>query len=266
MTILYALLLGVLEGITEFLPISSTGHLIIASHLLQIPESAALASFKIAVQLGAILAVFLLFYKKFFNIKNLLKLFVAFLPTAIIGFTLYRLIKGYLIGNWVIVCTALFVGGVIMLLVENWYSKKYPANRASNSTTDSNLSLENITYKQAMQLGLFQSIAMVPGVSRSGATIIGGLWLGLPRPLLAEFTFLLAVPTMTAATAYDILKNYKLFTAYDISNISIGFIAAFLTALLAIRFLLAYVKKHDFKIFAYYRIALAVVVVFVFLM
>jgi undecaprenyl-diphosphatase len=265
MTILHALLLGILEGITEFLPISSTGHLIIASHLLAIPETAALKSFQIAVQLGAILAVFLLFYKKFFNIKNLLKLFVAFLPTAIIGFTLYRLIKDYLIGNWIIVCTALFVGGVIMLVIENWYSKKYPANSASNSTTDSNLSLENITYKQALQLGLFQSIAMVPGVSRSGATIIGGLWLGLPRPLLAEFTFLLAVPTMAAATAYDILKNYTLFTASDISNISIGFITAFVTALLAIRFLLTYIKKHDFKIFAYYRIVLAIVVALVFL-
>ena len=146
-----------------------------------------------------------------------------------------------------------------MLLVEYWYSKKnIPASEAS-------LDLSQITYKQALYLGLFQSIAMVPGVSRSGATIIGGLLLGIHRASLAEFTFLLAVPTMAAATAYDILKNYKLFTTSDITNISVGFIFAFITALFVVKLLLAYVKKNDFKIFAWYRILLSIVFALVFL-
>jgi undecaprenyl-diphosphatase len=258
MTILHALLLGVLEGITEFLPISSTGHLILASQLLQIPESAALMSFKIAVQLGAISAVFVTFFKKFLKIHNLLKLFVAFLPTGIIGFALYSFIKTYLLGSWVIVCVALFVGGVIMLLAEHWYKEKHEAGPVE-------LRLEDISYKQALALGLFQSIAMIPGVSRSGATIIGGLYMGISRPLLAEFTFLLAVPTMAVATTYDILKNYQSFSSSDINNILIGFVCAFFTGLLVIHTLLAYIKRHDFKIFAYYRMVLAVVMAFVFL-
>ncbi|MEN9852460.1 MAG: undecaprenyl-diphosphatase UppP [Candidatus Parcubacteria bacterium] len=259
MTILHALLLGILEGITEFLPISSTGHLIIASHLLNIPETATLKSFQIAVQLGAIMAVFVTFYKKFFHIHNLLKLFVAFLPTGIIGFALYSLIKTYLLGNWIIVCAALFAGGVIMLLAEHWYTEKHESGPVE-------LRLEDISYKQALLLGLFQSIAMIPGVSRSGATIIGGLYMGISRPLLAEFTFLLAVPTMTVATAYDILKNYKSFSIVDTGNILIGFSTAFVTALLVVRFLLAYIKRHDFKVFAYYRMILAIVVAAVFLL
>ena len=260
MTILHSIILGIIEGITEFLPISSTGHLILFSHILLIPETDALKSFQIAIQLGAILAVFVLYYKKFFNIQNLLKLFVAFLPTGILGLTLYKIIKTYLIGNTLVVCVSLFIGGAIMLLVENWYSKK---NIAPTPGTRE-LSLSDISYTQAFKLGLFQSIAMIPGVSRSGATIVGGLLMGLPRANIAEFTFLLAVPTMTAATLYDILKNYKLFTASDITNVSIGFVTAFITALFVVKWLLAYIKKHDFRIFAYYRMVLSIIFALVF--
>lgn len=259
MTILHSIILGIVEGITEFLPISSTGHLILFSHILRIPNTNSLKSFEIAIQLGAILAVFLLYYKKFFNIHNLLKLFVAFLPTGILGLTLYKIIKTYLIGNTLVVCVSLFVGGVIMLLVENWYAKK---NITSIGAQD--FSLRDINYSQAFKLGLFQSIAMIPGVSRSGATIVGGLLMGLPRANIAEFTFLLAVPTMTAATLYDILKNYKLFTSSDITNISVGFVTAFITALLVVKWLLAYIKKHDFRVFAYYRIVAGIIFALIF--
>jgi undecaprenyl-diphosphatase len=261
MNILQSFILGILEGFTEFLPISSTGHLILASHLLSIPETDALKSFLIAVQLGAILAVFTLFYKKFFNIHNLLKLFVAFLPTGVLGLLLYKIIKTYLLGNTLVVCVSLFVGGVILLLVERWYSRKLAGGTESVRA----LSLRDISYMEAFKLGLFQSIAMIPGVSRSGATIVGGLLMGMPRALVAEFTFLLAVPTMAAATGYDILKNYSLFTMSDFTNIAVGFVTAFVTALIVVRLLLSYVKKHSFVIFGWYRILLALVFAFLFL-
>jgi undecaprenyl-diphosphatase len=240
------------------LPISSTGHLILASHLLDIANTDALKSFEIAIQLGAILAVFIFYFKKFLDIDILKKLFVAFLPTGVLGFTLYKIIKGYLIGNMYIVVAALFVGGVIMLLVERWYKK---SSQENNSIKD----IKDLSYSDVLKLGLFQSIAMIPGVSRSGATIVGGLTIGIPRAVLAEFTFLLAVPTMAAATGYDIFKNYKIFSKDDISMIAVGFIAAFVTALFVVKWLLAYIKKHDFTVFAWYRIVLSIVFALVFL-
>ena len=258
MTILNAIILGVVEGITEFLPISSTGHLILVSHLLAIPETDTLKSFQIAVQLGAILAIFLFYLKKFLDIETLKKLFVAFLPTGVLGFTLYRVIKDYLIGNELVVVVSLFLGGVIMLLVENWYTKNHKESEVIKN-------ISGLSYIEVLKLGLFQSIAMIPGVSRSGATIIGGLSMGLPRVVLAEFTFLLAVPTMAAATGYDILKNYSLFSLTDIHTMLIGFLTAFVVALVVVRWLLSYVKKHDFKVFAWYRIVLSIMFALVFL-
>lgn len=257
MNTIEAIILGAVEGLSEFLPISSTGHLILVSHLLAIPNSDALKSFEIAIQLGAILAVFLFYFKSFLNIETLKKLFVAFLPTGILGFSLYKLIKGYLIGNIYIVISALFLGGIIMLLVEKWYRSNDIENKKIKSIND-------LSYTEVLKLGLFQSIAMIPGVSRSGATIIGGLSIGIPRAILAEFTFLLAVPTMAAATGYDILKNYSLFTKDEISNIFVGFLSAFVVAMLVVKWLLSYIKKHDFTIFAWYRIVLAIVFAIVF--
>ncbi len=258
MNTLEAIILGAVEGLAEFLPISSTGHLILFSHLLAIPNSDALKSFEIAIQLGAILAVFLFYFKSFLNIETLKKLFVAFFPTGILGFSLYKLIKSYLIGNIYIVIGALFLGGIIMLLVEKWYRNNDIENKKIKSIND-------LSYTEVLKLGIFQSIAMIPGVSRSGATIIGGLSIGIPRAILAEFTFLLAVPTMAAATGYDILKNYSLFTKDEISNIFVGFLSAFVVAMLVVKWLLSYIKKHDFTIFAWYRIVLAIVFAIVFL-
>lgn len=247
MDVLHAILLGIIEGATEFLPISSTGHLILASHLLEIPESAFHKSFMIAIQLGAILAVFSLYAKHFFDFAMLKKLLVAFVPTAIIGLAAYSFVKTFLLGNELIVVTALFLGGIVLIAFEYLH------------TEGEQDSVESITYKQAALIGLFQSIAIIPGVSRSAATIVGGMLLGMKRSLIVEFSFLLAVPTMAAATGLDILKNYETILDGNLGILAIGFIVAFIVALFAVKFLLAFVKRYTFIPFGIYRIALALV-------
>jgi undecaprenyl-diphosphatase len=185
MTYLHAIILGLVEGITEFLPISSTGHLILTSQVLGIANSDFLKSFEIVIQMGAIGAVVALYFKKFFSIPIIIRLICGFIPTAIIGFTLYPFVKGYLLGNTTIVVLALALGGLFLILFETFH---HEADNVEQAITD-------ITYKQAFLIGLFQSIALIPGVSRSAATIVGGLSLGLKRVTVVEFSFLLAVPT-----------------------------------------------------------------------
>lgn len=255
MTYLDAVLLGLIEGITEFLPISSTGHLILGSFLLGLPQNDMLKSFEIAIQLGAILAVLVLFWKQFLNTKVLTRLFIAFVPTAVIGLVLYSFVKTHLLGNpYVVVCT-LALGGVFLILFEFFHKE---SKEDSEHVTD-------ITPKQAVIVGLFQSIAIVPGVSRSAATIVGGLLLGLRRATIVEFSFLLAVPTMLAATTLDIYKSYKLFSLEDVGLIATGFLTAFLVALFSIKFLLAYVKRYSFTPFGVYRIIIALLFFFIIL-
>ncbi|KND49299.1 MAG: undecaprenyl-diphosphatase [Parcubacteria bacterium C7867-008] len=250
MTPLDAIVLGLLEGAAEFLPVSSTGHLILASDLLAIPESAFLTSFIIAIQFGAIGAVLLTYWRSFLNIAVLKRLFVAFLPTAIIGFTLYPLIKGVLLKSELTVVIALFVGGVLLILFELLHKEE-----AREVETDT---FATIPYKKAFLIGLFQSIAVIPGVSRSAATIMGGLLLGIRRAAIVEFSFLLAVPTMGAATSYDLLKNYELFADADIGILLIGMATAFITALIVLRIFLAFIKRYTFIPFGVYRIILAI--------
>ncbi|MBU0750401.1 undecaprenyl-diphosphate phosphatase [Patescibacteria group bacterium] len=247
MTIFDAAILGVVEGITEFLPISSTGHLILVSKLLQLPSTEFLSSFEIAIQLGAILAVVLLFWRSFLNIEMLKRIIVAFIPTAVIGLALYSIVKTYLLDNVYVVLGALFFGGVLLLIFEHFHTEGPEAV----------CSPETITYKQSFLIGLFQSIAIVPGVSRSAATILGGLWIGISRVAIVEFSFLLAVPTMAAATSLDLLKNYQLFSAADFKLLAVGFGVSFVVALIAIKFLLQYIRKHTFRPFGVYRILLA---------
>lgn len=249
MTFLEAILLGILEGATEFLPVSSTGHLILASHLLDIPETPFLTSFLIAVQLGAIAAVLLTYWRSFLDIQLLKKLFAAFLPTAIIGFLLYGLIKGFLLNNQMVVVWALLIGGVALIIFERFHTERADGMDAPR----------DIRYRDAILIGLFQSLAVVPGVSRSAATIVGGLMLGIRRVAIVEFSFLLAVPTMLAATGYDILKTYDTFEAGNISLLLAGAITAFIVALIAVRFLIAFVKRYSFTPFGVYRILLALI-------
>jgi undecaprenyl-diphosphatase len=246
MTILQAIILSIVEGITEFLPISSTGHLIIASQLLGIPQTEVTKSFEIIIQLGAIMAIALLYGRRLFKEKTLwIPTLVAFLPTALVGLLLYSFIKTYLLGSIWIVVGSLLLGGIAILLVEYWYNKQKETSK-------------NITTGQSFGIGVFQSLSVIPGVSRSGATILGAMLLGTDRTTAVEFSFFLSLPTMLAATTLDIAKSYHLFSSADILTITIGFLGSFLTALIVIKTFLRFVKHHTFISFGIYRILLSI--------
>lgn len=247
MNAIQAIIIGIVEGITEFLPISSTGHMILASKLLAIPDSEFVKSFEIIIQLGAILAVLAyrgLALKSWELIK---KLVVAFFPTGVIGLALYSVVKQYLLGNSTVVVWSLLIGGIALIAFEKWHAPK------ENDVGD----LSKITYKQAFIIGCFQAISIIPGVSRSAATIVGGMTLGIKRATIVEFSFLLALPTMTAATGLDVLKNYETILSANMGILAIGLVASFFSALLAIKWLLNFVQKHTFVPFGIYRIVIA---------
>ncbi len=248
MNITHALLLGLIEGITEFLPISSTGHMILAGKLLSIPQTDFLTSFEIIIQLGAIAAVVVSYIHTLLSKQFLWKpLLYAFIPTGIIGYLLYKIVKHFLLGNAFIVVWSLTIGGIAFLLME-----QFVKNRPAKTTT-----LEGITPMQAMAIGLGQTLSMVPGVSRSAASIFSGLISGLSREIAVEFSFLLAIPTMVAAVGLDIIKTPFAFNTTTIPILLIGLVTAFITALFAIKLFLQFVKQHTFLPFALYRITLA---------
>jgi undecaprenyl-diphosphatase len=259
MTTLQAITLGIVEGFTEFLPISSTGHMILVSHFLHIVDSATLVTYTIVVQLGAILAVVVLYYKKLFQLEMMKKLIIGFIPTGIVGVVVYPYIKYLLTGTYstLIVASMLIIGGIIILLVEKKYAKEMEAGNVAEITS--------ISYKQAAILGLFQALAIIPGVSRSGAMIVGGLMQKLSRKVLIEFTFLLAVPTMTVATLYTLLKNHKELSLDSVSPIIIGTVVSFTVALFVIKFALQYIRKHSFNIFGWYRIVIGIILLIILL-
>lgn len=249
MNFIHVFILSIVEGLTEFLPISSTGHLILVSRILNLESSNFLKTFEIVIQLGAIMAIVVLYTKKFVTSLSLLKkLFVAFLPTAIVGFTLYPLIKNFLLGSSAVTLNALFLGGVALIGIE-WLIKKRKVKSEEGKT---------VTYKQALIIGTFQSLSVIPGVSRAAATIMGGLLTGLNREAAVEFSFLLAVPTMFAATAFDIYKSREMLTQGGSITLFVGTVLSFLFAIIAVKFLVNYVKKHDFTYFGIYRIILAI--------
>jgi undecaprenyl-diphosphatase len=242
MTLFDAFILGIVEGLAEFLPISSTGHMVLVSHFLEIPHSVTLTTFEIVIQLGAISAVVIYYFKHLFELGMIKKLIVGFLPTGIIGFFIFPYVKIWL-QNPLLVAYSLLLGGILILLVERWYAKQ------SHDTHKKELS-----YKDIFLLGLFQALAMIPGVSRSGAMIIGGLGMKLNRAILAEFTFLLAVPTLIIATLYTLYKKHSELNFDALLPIGIGFITSFIVALIVIRFFLSYIKSHSFTPFGWYRI------------
>lgn len=252
MTYLHALILGIVEGITEFLPISSTGHLILTSTLLNIPQTSFLTTFEIALQSGAILAVVTLYWRSFLNLTLLKKLFVAFVPTAVIGLTVYPFVKGYLLTNPNVVVTSLFLGGIALIVFEL-------VHKESESAV---ASPEEVSYRQALAIGLFQAVAVIPGVSRSAATILGGLAIGIRRVAIVEFSFLLAVPTMAAATSLDLFKTYRAISLDDLGILLFGCAVSFLVALASLRLLLGYVRRYTFIPFGIYRVVLAVLFFF----
>jgi len=246
MTIVQAIILGIVEGVTEFLPVSSTGHLILASKLFGIAEDNFTKSFEIAIQFGAILSVVVLYFKKIFSDKNLWKrVLTAFLPTAVIGFLLYGVIKNFLLSNSLIVVWSLFLGGIALILFEIWYKKQAVV-------VD-----HEISYKKSFAVGVVQALAVIPGVSRSGATIIGGLLMGISRKIIVEFSFLLAVPTMAMATFYDLYKSAGDFSLSQLHLLIIGFVVSFIVAGASIKWLLHFIKSHTFIAFGVYRIVVA---------
>ncbi len=255
MTIFSAALLGVIEGLTEFLPVSSTGHLILASRLLGLPDSEFVKSFEVAIQLGAIMAVVILYWRQFLvNRQVLARVLVAFGPTAIIGLLAYPLVKEYFLGNEVITLVALFVGGLFLI----FYEKKIGEKENSLDL------IEGLSWRQAIWIGLAQAVAIIPGVSRSAATIIGGMALGLSRRAIVEFSFLLAVPTMAAAVGLDLLKTSASFTNEEYGFLAVGLVTSFVVAWLAIKTFLAYIQKNDFVAFGVYRLILSLVLALVF--
>ena len=252
MDLLHSLLFGIIEGVTEFLPISSTAHLVLAANVMRVSQSDFVKSFEIIIQFGAILSVVVLYWRRFLlDMESLKRVIVAFVPTAIIGFILYKLIKKYLISNDPIIIWALLLGGIFLIIFEMIHKEK-------DSAVDD---ISRIPYTKCVAIGLCQSLAMIPGVSRSAATIIGGLALGLKRSTIVEFSFLLAVPTMLAASAYDLLKSGGSFSPSQFGILASGFIVSFVVAILSIEFLVNYIKKHTFIPFGIYRIVIALVFV-----
>lgn len=249
MTYLQAFIIAVIEGLTEFLPVSSTGHMILADSLMKIENKEFAKTFEIVIQLGAILAVLFLYIKRFFvSLDIYFKLLVAFLPTGIIGILAYKTIKLYLFNPYT-VSISLIAGGVVLILLDGWSAKK----------TSSVRNIEDISYAGAIKIGLIQCISMIPGVSRAAATIFGGVFAGFDRKQAAEFSFLLAIPTMFAASGYDLLKEKDSIHSEDISLLLFGGGVAFLVALAAVKAFIAYLNKFGFKQFGYYRIVLGLV-------
>lgn len=249
MNLIHTVLLSVVEGITEFLPVSSTGHLILASRLLHIPESEFVKSFEIFIQLGAIMAVVSLYFRRIIKEPLLMRpILIAFLPTGILGVLFYKLIKTYLLGNDLVVVFALSgIGGILILLERFWFS----------SHGKSSTSIQSLNTKHLLTIGLCQSLSMIPGVSRAAATIVGGLLSGLNRKDAVEFSFLLAVPTMAAATGLDVVKNAYAFSPTELAQLILGFCISWITAHFVIKSFIRFVTHATFIPFGIYRIVIA---------
>ncbi len=247
----HVIFLGLLEGATEFLPVSSTGHLLLAEHFLNIRSNG--RTFEVLIQLGAILAIVTVYFAKLLRIladlpsdkrtqRFVLAVLVAFLPAAVIGALLHKFIKEVLFNSPATVCTALVVGGFILLFVDRMkLEPKYH-------------DVMDLPIKTALIIGFAQCLAMIPGVSRSGSSIVGAMLLGADKRTAAEFSFFLAMPTMAGAFTYDLYKNYAILERQDIMSIALGFAVAFVAGVIVVRYLLAYVSRHGFGLFAWWRI------------
>lgn len=252
MDIVQSVIIGILEGITEFIPISSTGHMIIAEKLLGIDETEFVKVFTVAIQLGAILAVVVLYWKKFFDFKNLhfyFKLIIGVLPAIILGLIFANKIDE-MMGSTLVVVFAILLGGIVLIFIDQFFN---------HPTIDSE---KQVTFFKSFMIGIWQCLAMIPGMSRSAASIIGGMQQKLTRSAAAEFSFFLAVPTMLAATGYKLLKFYKEsggFSGEEIKVLLVGIAVAFVVAMIAIKFFIEFLKKHGFRLWGIYRIALGII-------
>ena len=251
MTLIEAIILAIIEGITEFLPVSSTGHMIIASSFFRIAQDDFTKLFTIVIQLGTILSVIVLYFKRFFQSINFyLKLLVAFVPAVVFGLILGDFIDG-LLENPITVALSLIIGGILLLQVDKWFGNEEGTE---------------ITYKTAFIVGLYQCLAMIPGVSRSGATIVGGMTQKLSRTTAAEFSFFLAIPTMLGATlkkSYDYYSNGFQLSSEQINLLIVGNVIGFIVAMIAIKSFIGFLTKYGFKIFGYYRIFAGILILFI---
>jgi undecaprenyl-diphosphatase len=245
MTELQSVIIAIVEGLTEYLPVSSTGHMIMAEYVMGIEPNPFVKAFTINIQFGAILSVLLLYWRKFFvpNFSFYLKLLIGFIPAAVFGFLLDDPLD-QLLGNVWVVAVSLITGGIILLFVDKWLA---------------NASGETVSNKQSFITGMFQCVAMIPGVSRSAATIVGGMVQGINRKTAAEFSFFLAVPTLMAASGYKLLKNYELFDSGDVQLLAIGNLVAFVVGVIAIKGFIAFIARYGFKVFGWYRIVVGII-------
>jgi undecaprenyl-diphosphatase len=249
----HVILLGLIEGLTEFLPVSSTGHLLLAGHFLGFQSPG--KTFEVLIQLGAILAILSVYAGKLIKLlvdfpsdartrRFVLAVLIAFLPAAVIGATLHKYIKGYLFESPALVCTSLIVGGIVLLAVDRM--------RLAPRFFD----VMDYPVAMALIIGFAQCLAMIPGVSRSGATIVAALLLGADKRSATEFTFFLAMPTMAGAFAYDLYKNWAILAPEDVKGIALGFVVSFIAGVVVVRYLLDFVSRHGFAAFAWWRIAI----------
>jgi undecaprenyl-diphosphatase len=250
-TIIEALFLGLIEGLTEFIPVSSTGHILLAGHFLGFQSTGKV--FEILIQLGAILAILSIYFRRLWRMlldfpndrltrHFVLGIVIAFLPAAVIGALAHDFIKTVLFESPKLICTMLIIGGIILLWVDRMDLK--PVYR----------DVERFPIRRYIEIGLFQCLAMIPGTSRSGATIVGAMLLGVEKRAAAEFSFFLAMPTMVGAFTFDLIKNRHILTSSDFSLIAVGFVAAFVSALFVVRFLLDYVSRHGYALFGWWRL------------
>lgn len=252
MNVVQSIIIGIVEGVTEFIPISSTGHMIITEKLLGVPENEFTQMFTIAIQLGAILAVVVLYWKKFFDFKNIqfyFKLIIGVLPAIILGLLFSKKIDE-LMESTMVVALAMLAGGIVLIFIDNFFNN--PKIRSE----------KQVSYTNSFIIGIWQCLAMIPGVSRSAASIIGGMQQKLTRSAAAEFSFFLAFPTMIAATGYKLFKHYTSyggFTGPEIKLLLIGNVVAFVVAMLAIKFFIEFLKKHGFKIWGIYRTVVGII-------
>jgi undecaprenyl-diphosphatase len=247
MSVIQAIIIAIVEGITEFLPVSSTGHMIIAQSILGVQSTDFVKAFTVNIQFGAILSVLALYWKRFFQTWDFyFRLFVACLP-LIIAFLLEKQIDNML-ESVMVVAVALLLGGILLIFVDSWF------DRPENENTQ-------LTYKKALIIGFFQIISVIPGVSRSAATIVGGMSQKLSRKAAAEFSFFLAVPTMFAASSLKLIENYKLITTENINLLLIGNVVSFIVAMVAIKSFIAFLTKYGFRWFGYYRIAVGLAII-----
>ena len=251
MDIFDAIILAVVEGLTEFLPVSSTGHTILAAALLNIAQTSFVKSFELSLEFGSILAVVVLYWRYFLDVEVIKRLIAGFIPTGVVGLLIYRFFKDVLFGNEQVVLWALLLGGIAIILFELTYKERYEIDDMSK-----------IPYRYCLLIGVFQSFSAIPGLSRSAPTIMGGLFLGMKRQTIVLYSFLLAVPTMIAASGYDLVMSFKQFSGSDVNLLLVGFLTSFIVAMPSIKFFLGYVRKHNFIPFGIYRILLVVVFYF----